>query len=713
MDTAHDPEQVYTRARHYFTQFLVAYSAQTPLILMIEDLHWADDRSLDLIDYLVTEEQPGRILLIGSSRNQLLNRRPMWKSLQDSDAHLALRPLRDSESHEFVRALLSSDGEVPISLQNIVAKRAEGNPFYIEELVKMMIAERIIQPSSQSGYVHISRKTQDRIPTTLTDVLHARLDTCSPEEQAVLARAAVIGRTFWRGAIEYIRPLNSEDTDVINELALTQAISRLCNRDMVVAQPTSTFAGEEEYWFKHILFHEVLYQRIPLEERQHYHGQIAEWIIAYSSERVHEYAGLIASHYEAAHVTQQAAEWYIRAAYQARDSYAPTVAIEHLRKALTLLPDTDQIVSQRIKLYEDLGELLIDQSNQLDALVMFETMCTYAETINDAHAQARAWIGISRAHGIQNDVEKLLTSAMQAERLVRPFGDSDELANALLRKSWALIQFGQNDVALEAAQQSLRIGREMGNWDREASALNCVGSIYEYSGQYDDAVASIEEALVIYQQHEDRRNEAVLLNNLASMANSKGDFTTALPLAQKAVRIAHEIGTRFIKLYALGSLGKTQVGLGQYATAEASTRQGIQLSEALGQAVIPELYHVLAQACLGQGKAVEALEMAHHALALAQQTKELREIGIAWRVLGQVIARQLDNIGAEACFVESARVFQEAELVAEYAGTLREWAVYDLICGHLDQARTRQAEAYGLFEQLGLVHELARTSISS
>ncbi|MEM8530490.1 MAG: tetratricopeptide repeat protein [Chloroflexota bacterium] len=713
VDTLHDPEQVYTRARHYFAQFLAAYSAQTPLILMIEDLHWADDRSLELVDYLVTGEQHGRILLIGSSRNQLLNRRPAWKSLQDSGAHLALRPLHDSESHEFVRALLSADGEVPASLQNIVTTRAEGNPFYIEELVKMLIAERIIQPSSRAWHVRASRKTQERIPATLTDVLHARLDTCGLDEQAVLARAAVIGRSFWHGAVEYLHPFEADNIDGTTQARLRQALLHLCNRNIVVVQPTSTFVGEEEYRFKHTLLHEVLYQRISSEERQHYHGQIAEWIIAYSKERVAEYAGLIAFHYEEAGITQQAAEWYIQAGYQARDSYAPTVAIDHLRKAFTLIHDSDHSISQRIKLYEDLGTLLVDQSNQRDALHMFETMCACAESIDDAQAQARAWIGIAHTHAIQNDVEKLLTSAMQAERLARPFGNSTELASALLRKGWALVHLGYNDEALEAVEQSLHIGREMSNWYQEASALNCLGTVYEYLGQYDRSVSCMEEALIIYQQHEDRRSEAVILNNLASMANSRGDFATALPLAQKAVQITHEIGTRLVKLYALGTLGETRIGLKQYALAEASTRQGIQLSEALGQASIPELYYVLAEACLGQGKAIEALEIAHQALALAQQTKELREIGIAWRVLGQVMAQQPDNIGAEACFLESTRVFQEADLVAEYASTLREWAIYDVICGQLEQARMRQTEAYRLFEQLGLVHELVRTPLYS
>lgn len=710
VDVLHDSEQVYTRARHYFAQFLAAYSAQTPLILMLEDLQWADDRSLDLIDYLVTEDHHGRILLVGSSRNQLLNRRPAWKALQHNDTHLALGPLQDAESREFVRALLAPAGEVPTSLQSIVTRRAEGNPFYIEELVKMLIAERIIQPSSRSWHLHMSHKTQERIPATLTDVLHARLDTCGPDEQALLARAAVIGRSFWRGAIEYLQPFGSDSTDTDDGSALTQALSHLCNRDIVIAQSTSTFAGEQEYWFKHALLHEVLYNRMPLEKRQHYHAQVAAWISVHSAAREHEHAGLIATHYEQADMSQQAAEWHIRAGYHARDSYAPTVAIHHLHRALALLPDGAIFVAQRMKLFEDLGDLFIDQSNHRDALAMFSALRTDAEAIDDVLAQARAWIGIARTHTIQSDTEQLLESAMQAERLVRPLGPSDELAKSLLHKSWALMQFGRNDIALESAQQALHIGREIGHWRHEAFALNYMGTIYECLGQYDRAVEYTQEALVIYQYHEDRRHEAILSNNLASIANGKGDYPTALPLAQTSVRITHEIGIRFYKLYALSTLGEAQVGLGQYAAAEASAQQGIHLSEALGQAVVPALYYVLAEAYLGQGKVTEALEIAHHALALAQQTKALREIGIAWRVLGRVMAQQPDNIGTKACFLESVRVLQETDLIAEHARTLRAWAVYDAISGHFEQARTRYAEAHALFEHLGLVHELDRTA---
>lgn len=713
VDVLHDPEQVYTRARHYFAQFLTAYSAQTPLILMLEDLQWADDRSLDLIDYLVTGDQHGRILLLGSSRNQLLNRRENWNALQDRNAHLALSPLNDAESRVFVSMLLAADGEVPLSLQNIVTTRAEGNPFYIEELVKMLIVERIIQPSSRSWHIRASRKTQERIPATLTDVLHARLDTCSPDEQAVLVRAAVIGRSFWRGAVEYLQPFEADSGEGTVQARLTQALLHLCNRDMVAAQPTSLFAGEQEYRFKHTLLYEVLYHRIPPDECQHYHAEVADWISAYSSEREQEHAGLIATHYEQAGMQQQAAEWHIKAGHQARDNYAPTVAIEHLRKALTLILDTERTISQRIELYEDLGNLFIDQSNQRDALAIFETMCAAAETIGDVLAQARAWVGISRAYDIQNDVESLLTSAMQAERLVVSLGNSRELASAMLRKSWALIRLGQNDHALEAAEKALHIGRQISNWRQEASALNYIGTIYEHLGQYDRAVEYTEEALFIYQYHKDRRSEAILSNNLASIANGQGDYETALPLAQKAVRITNEIGVRLLKLYALSTLSESQVGLGHYAAAESAASQGIQLSEALGQAVVPSLHCVLAEAYLGQEKVIEALEVAYSALALAQQTKIPREIGIAWRILGQTIAQQRDNIGAEACFSESVRIFQEAELMGEYARTLRAWATYDILCGQIEQARMRQAEAYALFEQLGLVHELARTPIHS
>ncbi len=190
------------RAFHYAAEFFRRVARAAPVLLFLDDLHWADDGSLDFVDQLARECAQAPLLVLCFARPELLERRPAWGEGQQAHARLTLQPLTKRESRQLVEEILRHAQAIPHALRELVVGAAEGNPFYVEELIKMLIDQRVIIPAAECWHVDASRLVEVRVPPTLTGVLQARLDRLTPWEKAVLQRASVIGREFWDGALE-------------------------------------------------------------------------------------------------------------------------------------------------------------------------------------------------------------------------------------------------------------------------------------------------------------------------------------------------------------------------------------------------------------------------------------------------------------------------------------------------------------------------------
>lgn len=708
-----DTQQVYTRGIHYIAQCVAALTQQTPWIFCFEDLHWADNPSLQLLQYLLKESKqaPSPLMVVGTMRDQTSER--YQTSTEIADTHIPLTPLSDEHSLQLIQTRLQH-ADMPEAVQLFLVQRSTGNPFYIEELIKMLISNQVLQFDQNQHHVTATSLANLQIPNTLTDILRVRLAHLSQPEQTILEYAALVGQTFWYEAIVHLH----QSSSVANQSASTPfvyddsinvdlVLTSLEQQQLIVPQTSSSVASKKEYHFKHEMLYDVVYQRLTDEQRRFGHGQIATWLINLSEERADEYAVVIAEHYERSAQQTKAAEWYTRAGQRARDSFVATSAIKYFEHALTLLPDTPQYVPQRIHLYELVGETLRWQTTHTKALQAFTKMRDLATSINDVSAQSRAWRGMAVIQNNQGDAENARQSAEQAEQIANSLGPSQELAQALAIKSSALIYLGQNELALATAQRILDISRQIEHRRTEATAFNLIGALHAAAGDYTAATIALEQALAIQRQQGNRQIESIILNNMACFANGRGDFAQAEQLAQEALLISQDIGTRFITLHVLSALGEAQIGLAHFAEAEVTLQQGVNLLKLADQSTMPELYYLLAEAQMGQQKD-EALPYAQQALELAQHQQRPRELGIAWRVLGKAIGQSPDFVGAAACFVESLRILTEANLDVDRAYTLREWARFELTHGDINKGLDHWNEAKTLFEQLGLELEVAR-----
>src|SRR5215218_4833776 len=375
-----DARQVRDRAFRYAARFFSDVSRDLPTVLYLDDIHWADDGSLDFIDYLAQNCAHVPLMILCLARPPLLERRPAWGEGRERHTRLALQPLSKKESRQLVEEILRHAHGVPAELRELVVGGAEGNPFYVEELIKMLIDQGVIVPGADVWSVDATRLGEVQVPPTLTGVLQARLDRLTPEEKTVLQRASVIGRVFWDDAVRHLgagvtvpirrvttrEPFSRQHVPA-DELDVVRVLESLRGKELVYRREAASFAGTREYTFKHALLRDVTYESVLKRERREYHRRAADWLARHSGGRVGEYAGLIAEHFERAGAPEDSAEWYGRAGRQARETYAPETAIRYYRKALGFLDaggavagPEDELARNALRMEwcEGLGEVL-------------------------------------------------------------------------------------------------------------------------------------------------------------------------------------------------------------------------------------------------------------------------------------------------------------------------------------------------------------------
>lgn len=331
-----DAQQFRDRALVHLADYFRGMAAQSPVLILLEDLHWADDSSLDVLNHLALTLAGEPVMVVCAARPALFERRPRWGEGQRFHTRLALEPLSRWDSRRLVAEILQKVEEVPEALRDLVVASAEGNPFFIEELIKMLVEDGVIATGQDRWRLDSSRLTEVRVPPTLTGVLQARLDHLPPEERTVLQQASVVGRLFWDRAVACINDAAGEG---IEQTEIPENLAALRGREMIFQRETSAFAGAQEYVFRHNMLREITYESVLKRVRRVYHGLVADWLLEQAGERAEEYTGLIAEHLALAGRAVEAVDCLQQAGDRARALYAHREAIRAYERALALLQE--------------------------------------------------------------------------------------------------------------------------------------------------------------------------------------------------------------------------------------------------------------------------------------------------------------------------------------------------------------------------------------
>jgi class 3 adenylate cyclase/tetratricopeptide (TPR) repeat protein len=266
---------------------LLEAMATRPLVVVVEDLHWADTALLDFLDDLIDKAADVPMLVVATARPELAERRPEAARAGDGPrrAALTLAPLTDEQTATLVTALLGRSA-LSVEMQALLLDRAGGNPLYAEEFARLLTDRGLLGPDGPAGAV--AGGAEIPFPETVQALISARLDTLPAEAKALLQDAAVLGRVFWSGGLAAVSGL--DEATVRDELV---ALER---RELVRAAPSSSVHGQAEYAFWHVLVRDVAYGQIPRAARARRHRAAAEWLTGLAGERAADHAELVAYH---------------------------------------------------------------------------------------------------------------------------------------------------------------------------------------------------------------------------------------------------------------------------------------------------------------------------------------------------------------------------------------------------------------------------------
>ncbi|MEX2547726.1 MAG: adenylate/guanylate cyclase domain-containing protein [Chloroflexota bacterium] len=281
-----EPEGVGEEMARAWPRFLTGLAARSPTTIVLEDLHWADERMVAMIDSLAGRSK-GRLMLIGTARPEFLETHAGFAPSGELTV-IPLRPLTEAQSERLVTELLGDSDPLQALLMD-VRQKAEGNPFFLEEILQRLIDEGAIV--RQDGrWVATERAQTVRLPDTIHALLAARIDALPTAEKALLQQAAVVGRIFWPGSLA--AAANGRDP-----VDLLRALER---RGLVSARTSSTIEGQPEYIFRHVLIRDVAYASVPKARRARAHAETGRWIETLAADRLDEFGELLAYHYAAA-----------------------------------------------------------------------------------------------------------------------------------------------------------------------------------------------------------------------------------------------------------------------------------------------------------------------------------------------------------------------------------------------------------------------------
>ena len=491
-----------TVARAHLVAWFRSRAADRPITMLLEDLHWADDESLDLLVHLVDQVVDAPLLLVGATRPELLTRRD-WPS----DVTVRLDLLPPTVTTALVREVLQRVVDLPDSLVELVARRADGNAFFVEELVSMLIDEGVIvtDDAGDGWRIDLQRFDVERIPDTLTAVLMARLDGLAPDQRRALQHAAVVGRIFWDAAVAALDPSD----DVLLALAATR------DRDFVHPREPSSFATASEYAFKHALLRDVTYETVLLRDRVPLHRAAAQWIEAIAGDRIGEFRELIADHYLRADEPGRAASELLAAGLAWRDQAHVGAARRALERANQLAREAGTELPAAAAIA--MGEVCYRLG---DVDVAQQTLDRVIERDDDPGTVAEALLWSSRIAEAAGDGPRERALLGRALDLLEPVGGVTHARVLAALTRWEG-NHGDFDAAVAIGERALRASAP--DTVERTEAHSALGIIASLRGDVDEADRHARLAATAARATGNLQLQASVLANLGVYAHLRGD----------------------------------------------------------------------------------------------------------------------------------------------------------------------------------------------
>ena len=667
-----------------------ARSEEQPLVLAFEDIHWADHGMLDLIEYLAQWVR-GPLLLLCLARDELLEHRQSWGGGRRGATSIFLDPLTADETRELVTALLPGSANAE-KAADMVATRAGGNPFFAEEMARMLAHEGTIETAE--------------LPGTVQALLAARLDSLEPHERQLLQQASVVGRTFWEGSLSSVaRDAGFDLHDVLRSLE---------EKDLVVPSTGSQLAGEQEYAFKHVLIRDVAYGMLPKSVRSAKHYEVGRFIEDRMGDRTDEVVTVLAEHYG-------------RAATLAEDSGLPDLELQPLhRKALHFLEAAGDAAAllysnpEAFKHYKAAREIRCPHDPETLSRIN-EKQGDVALRMGRVDAAIEVWEECLEFHRSQEDLRRMgdlhrkigaglwhkgerkqaLDHYQKGTNLLKDGPPCLELVRLYEEAAWLYMHAGDNMLAIYASEKALRLAERLGEARAASRAHGIFGRVFGRIGDSEKARENLERSVALARESD--RSEAVraLLTLGYHLEISEADYEGAVEAYREALEVAQEVGDLPSQVELHASLGQLAVQNADWEEVERATEASASLAEREGlhgKLCFP--YVMRGVLSWRQGDWDAAVKSLRRAYELGEQVGRSEVAFTALHWLALTLREKGDLADAETELAHALDICERAGLIAQSVEAISARAVVLALAGRTEQARAAAEEAERLADRL-------------
>jgi adenylate cyclase len=662
---------------------------ERPLVLVWEDIHWADDGMLELIEYLLRWVR-APVLQICLAREQLLERREGWGHVRRNATTDFLEPLGEEESVKLITSLLPED-PMNDGVAAAVAARAGGNPLFAEEMVRRLTEE-------ESANV-------EELPATVQALLAARLDSLAPFQRRVLAHASVIGRTFWEEALVPVAEAEGGD--------LAEALRILREKDIVVTGEGSSLAGQPELAFKHALIRDAAYEMLPKAVRAQKHFEVASFIERRAGERVDEVVALLAEHYSTAAALggelgiadPELTLYRTKATHLLEAAGDVATALHSNAEALSSYTEATALAGEDLeataRLLEKRGDIALRLGRMDTAIDVWEEALEFHSSRGDlVHvAELHRKIGAGLAH--RGERKRAIEHHQLGINLIKDGEPSLALVRLYEEAAWLYMQTGDNMLAIYASEKALRLAEQLGEIRAASRAHGIFGRVFGRIGDTVKARENLERAIELARDSDAHETVIALAALGYHFEGSDGDYSAAGSSYGEALALAQRIGDvpAEIELHAaLAQLALYRADWDEVircsdASAELCEREGL-----IGKLCLPEA--VRGRLHWRSGSWAESEACYRHAQELAEQLGWSEVSFNALYGLSNTLRDRGELDGAEGALAQALEVCERAGLIAQSIQANSARALVHRMAGRDERVGQAAAAALELAERV-------------
>ncbi len=678
-----NPQLLQQRTFAAFGEWATAVAAEKPLVLAFDDMHWADPNSIALIRHLMNLCHHHSLLIVCVSRPD--RESPYWhvrqqaiKEYSDALVHIQLSPLSENETLEFVHSLLALDA-LPPELEYIILSRAEGNPLFVEEILRAFIAQGALYEDAGIWRANWPIPGTE-LPETLQGMLTARIDRLGEPTKRAVQIAAVIGRVFLKSVLARVIEDETQLDNSLNQLVETG----------IIRERRQDRAQDTEYIFKHILTQEAAYQTLLAQQRKVYHRQVADALARLFWERGEALAGagLVATHYERADAWYRAIRYLERAGDGVRAAFANKEAVDYYTRALQLA-DTWNVEEveplQRLGLHEKRGALLPTLGDIEGALNDYRRVLELAQVTQDQKAELRALNQIGSLLAGTQAMEQAGEYFNRALELARSIGDQEGMADSLNRLGESFRQSGDYRQAQQCHLQALEITHNLENKALLANSLEGLGQIDFLRGRLHTGIDKYNQVVDLRRRLVDQVGLMEALDALAEIYLWQGKYQQVLDVCLEGFDFLSRVGDlpNVVSLHTYFALG--YMFLGDLEMVEDHLLAGLEVARRLDHMVMQSRsLSWLSYYKLEIGQIDDALEYAQAANKYAEASASPLYKARAQSRLGTVLLERGDAEAALEIFDQVCAAVRRIDSVPDRAMTLYNRGCANLKLGRLE-----------------------------